>query len=294
MTLQSQISNSHNLLQKIKNHQTPPGKITVWALGQMGFLFKDANQQCILIDPVLSDVVAVRTNRPGIFKRAFPPPLDPQKLDFIQAVLVTHAHLDHCDRITLSALLQVNPGLVLIGPKEARDFMAAEGRINSNQWVVPRIGEVVYTGSLTLRSIPAAHYAVEIDAENSSRYLSFHLAWPGCALFHSGDTVIYHGYAQAIQECPPIDAAILALNGRDPCREDQDILGNLFPEEAAALAEQCGWKTIIAGHNDLFPYNTLPPARIRAVGEIFPRSPKMILPQIGTPMTFPEEETAAG
>jgi len=276
-----------NAAAQIRSSRTPNGCLQVWPLGQMGYLIKAADQNCILVDPVLSNVVAERVPNPAQIERAFPPPLNPGDLDFIQAVLVTHAHLDHTDPLTIGELARVNPDLIVIGPAEARQVAVSETRLSQKQWIVPKQGEVLHCGNLKVRAIPAAHYTLEFEQDGSSRYISYHLAWPEQTVFHSGDAIAYPGYTQNIAGLPPAQTAILAVNGRDPAREAQDIKGNFFPEEAAALAIQIGWQTVLAGHNDLFAYNALPPERVAALPSMFPSAPPFLLPRVGESITLP-------
>ena len=47
---------------------------------------------------------------------------------------------------------------------------------------------------------------------------------------------------------------------------------NLMPAEAARLARDLGWDTLIPGHNDLFPNNAIPQGDIvQALAAINPR-----------------------
>jgi L-ascorbate 6-phosphate lactonase len=78
-------------------------------------------------------------------------------------------------------------------------------------------------------------------------------------LYHSGDTIIYEGYLDMLRSQPAIDIAMLPVNGRDYYREaDVNATGNLWPREAARLAQDMGWQMVIVGHNDMFPNNTIP------------------------------------
>jgi hypothetical protein len=53
---------------------------------------------------------------------------------------------------------------------------------------------------------------------------------------------------------------MLPVNDRDYFREVEGpgpATGNLNPVEAARLAVDLGWDTLIIGHNDLYPFNMI-------------------------------------
>ncbi len=73
------------LVHQINHLVVPPGQLTLWSLGQAGFMFKGGSTiGCI--DPYLSDAIACQ----GGPTRRFPPPLDPADLTNVQWVFTTH------------------------------------------------------------------------------------------------------------------------------------------------------------------------------------------------------------
>ena len=73
-----------------------------------------------------------------------------------------------------------------------------------------------------------------------------------------------------------------------PCCQLMDVIGiakllvgatgNLLPEEAAQLTNEVGWGTVIAGHNDLYPNNTISMGSIAdAFAKFAPRQPYKFL-----------------
>jgi L-ascorbate metabolism protein UlaG (beta-lactamase superfamily) len=133
--------------------------------------------------------------------------------------------------------------------------------------------------SLRLTTVPAAHYEKEYDAQKGYRWLGFLIEWNGVIFYHAGDTIIYSDYLETLGRLPTPDVAMLPVNGRDWFREtDKNITGNLWPNEAARLARDLGWDTMIAGHNDLYPNNTIPMASIvEALANLAPRQKFKIL-----------------
>ena len=273
------IHHPYDLADQIKNIQIPSDFIGVWGLGQMGFLLKGADQHIIAIDPVLSNVVAERVpQQAGVFARAFPPPILPDQLNFLDCVMITHEHLDHCDPNTLKLILKASPDIKIIGPLAALQAVQNELPDIAAHWTVPLVDHAVMDGSRKVHAIPAAHYDLEFDDQGNSRYLSFLIEWGSINIFHSGDTIIYPGYFDKLRGLPKANLAMVAINGRDAYRESFDILGNLQPEEAVWMAKELGWDFLIGGHNDLFVFNSIPPGNIsNAVNKINPSQKHMLL-----------------
>jgi L-ascorbate metabolism protein UlaG (beta-lactamase superfamily) len=59
-----------------------------------------------------------------------------------------------------------------------------------------------------------------------------------------------------------IEIALLPVNGRDPVREADGIVGNLDTAEAVQLARRLGARTLIPYHWDGFAGNTEQPGRV--------------------------------
>jgi L-ascorbate metabolism protein UlaG (beta-lactamase superfamily) len=76
-------------------------------------------------------------------------------------------------------------------------------------------------------------------------------------IYHSGDTILLPELLQAL-DGTTIDIALLPTNGRDFFREEHDIVGNLWPQDAVQLADRIGAKVLIGTHNDMFAGNRLP------------------------------------
>jgi len=236
-----------------------PGSLAVWGLGQMGVLLKTSSCKVILIDPVLSNVVAERTPSMQMeFKRAFPPPILPEEVTFADYVLCTHEHMDHADPLTLAPLAKASPQAMFITTQFAAPILAEAG-ISAERILFPPLNQPLVLDGITLWAIAAAHYEREIDPQKGARYLSFMLALDGIHFFHSGDTLLHPEWVADLHRLPRADAAMLAVNGRDPIRESKGVLGNLTPDEAVGLMHELGWGVLIPGHNDLFVWNSLPP-----------------------------------
>ena len=107
-------------MSQVRSHPTRPGSITLWWLGQAGFLVQ-AGGRTLLVDPYLSDYLARKYAgklHPHI--RMMPSPLPPARARGIDLVLCTHRHSDHMDPGTLPPVAGLNPGCLFVVPRAVR------------------------------------------------------------------------------------------------------------------------------------------------------------------------------
>ena len=257
-----------------------PGRLNLWWLGQSGFLLQYGNAH-LLLDPYLSDSLTTKyagTNKPH--ERITARVVAPERLDFIDGVTSTHNHTDHLDGETLGPLLAVNPKLVVIVPRANRDFAAERLRVDPARLTPIRVGEEVTVGPFTLRAVPAAHEALEIDENGDHRFIGYVIKVGGYTLYHSGDTVLFEGMRDALP--PSVDIALLPINGRDPAR---GVAGNLSAAEAVSLARSLSASLVIPCHFDMFAFNTVAPDEFVALAQAA-NQPYALLGN-GQRLTFP-------
>jgi L-ascorbate metabolism protein UlaG (beta-lactamase superfamily) len=201
--------------------------------------------------------------------RRFPIPLDPATIQHADVVFATHEHLDHADGPTLGPLMAASPQATLITSPQGR-ALALQADVSAERIVVPRVGERVEFAGLSYTATPASHgaralpiprYAYEVDAEGHARWMGFLIECNGVTLYHAGDTILFPELLGALQN-QQIDLALLPINGRDFFREQQDIVGNLWPREAVELAVAIQARVLIGCHNDLFDGNRLNPGML--------------------------------
>lgn len=245
------------LLDQIRRLDVGHGQLALWALGQAGFVIK-GQHTIAYIDPYLSDSIS----DDGGPQRRFPSPLDPVTIDHAQIVFATHEHADHADAATLAPLLGASPDAVLVTSHQGK-AIATQAGVAAERVVVPKLGERGYplgeAAGLTYTAVPAAHYAYEVDEENHSRWMGFVIECNGVTLYHAGDTLVIPELLDALRGVA-IDIALLPINGRDYFREQEGLVGNLWPREAVDLAQQIETKVLIGMHNDLFDGNRVNPS----------------------------------
>lgn len=265
------MSQSSLLINQIEGLNVRPGSLAVWGLGQMGVALKTSRQKVIYIDPVLTDVVTRKLpETAGRMDRAFPPPLLPEEIGRADYVLCTHEHFDHTDPYTLGPLAIASPQARFIATAWAENLLDEAG-IAPERRIIPQPDQPVELDGLKVYIVPAGHYQVENDPQKGTRWMSLLLDFGDIRFFHTGDTILYPGYLEAIQKLPRAEIGMAAVNGRDTVREWSDAIGNLWPAEAAWLAGQAGWDVLLGGHNDLFAWNSIQPGDLlNAVHKVNP------------------------
>lgn len=232
-----------------------------YPLGQVGYLFEGAAGR-IVIDPYLTDSVAEEFG--PAFRRLTPPTLGASALTGVELVLLTHAHLDHTDPVSLAGIFHSSPDACFAAPYECHPILESLG-IPQNQLKLVSAGDVWETpGGATIRGIPAAHTVLETDANGRSRFLGYHLETPGLSLYHAGDTVAHETIIESLGGLQ-VDYAFLPVNECNYFRSARGIVGNMSPREAFGMAELIGARCLVPTHWDLFSPNSVYPWEVAAL-----------------------------
>jgi L-ascorbate metabolism protein UlaG (beta-lactamase superfamily) len=165
--------------------------------------------------------------------------------------------MDHADPVTLGGIAQASPNAQFVITGWSHSVLD-EADIAPGRRIVPQAEQPFSLGGARVTAIPAAHYELEHDAERGYRWLGFVIEWNGVTFYHSGDTIVFPGYVERLKALPRADVALVAANGRDAYRDTFGVIGNLLPREAAWLAKELGWDVVMSGHNDMYPWNTIP------------------------------------
>jgi len=226
------------MVTKFFSTRVEPGSLAVLALGQSGFLFKNATGVTLAIDPCLADPVAKLRPEWG---RLYPAPLQPAELQ-CDILMVTHDHLDHLDPDTISGLGHGNVEK-FVGPRNACKHFAQLGipterivRLDAAETV--ELGGIRIGGTLAITNDPS-----HPDAEGII------LNFPDApSVYHTGDTAFSPLLANVAKEKP--DIYMPCINGR---------YGNMDLLEAAVLGAALRSRWAIPHHYDMFKNNLVNP-----------------------------------
>jgi L-ascorbate metabolism protein UlaG (beta-lactamase superfamily) len=240
----------HALKKDILDTELLPTQSALWYLGQEGFLIKNDGTY-ILIDPYLSEYVDKNCCELVEWRRLYPTPIDPCELDFIDLVICTHAHYDHADPYTLSAIAGASREAKFIVPAPIIDTFVGYGI--EKERIISAVSDTPIAYKKTnIVPVPAAHEELHADEFDNYFELSYIIENPSGRLFHGGDMCLYPDLEKHLKG---IDVAMLPINGRDFYRGALDIIGNLTAEEAILLSKRIDAKLLVPMHYDLYEVN---------------------------------------
>ena len=230
--------------------------VRLWWLGQAGVVLS-CNGKRILIDPYLSDSLAVKyRGQEFSHRRMMPPPVAPDELHDVDWVFCSHAHSDHMDPGTLPSLAKNNLECRFVAPRAEASTALARG-IPESSLVLIDAGETVDLGcQIRAEALPSAHEDLARDRHGNFRYLGYHLRLGDFTFYHSGDCIPYRGLDHRLSRMK-VDVALLPVNGRDEYRRSRKAPGNFTIPEAISLCKQAGAPILFAHHWGMFDFNTV-------------------------------------
>jgi hypothetical protein len=182
-------------IEGVQQHPIPatPDQLGVTFIGHSSFLIQIAGLN-LLIDPVFANwlVVLKRMRRPGIAIEALPP---------IDAVLLSHAHMDHLNLPSLRKIIGHTQQLSgkapeVIVPWGVADLVEKLGfsRIHTLEWWKSK-----RLGNLDITMTPAKHWGARRMRDAHRGYGGYVLSSNGHSIYHAGDT----GYFKTFREMGP-------------------------------------------------------------------------------------------
>jgi L-ascorbate metabolism protein UlaG (beta-lactamase superfamily) len=227
------------------------GETAVTFIGHSSFLIQTAGR-ALLIDPVFATrlIVLRRQRRPGLRIADLPQ---------IDAVLLTHAHMDHLNRPSLRAISREMrrrglPAPIAIVPKGVEDLVADLGfaRVETLEWWQSMELKGLTRGEtesgrlipieqgdspkgpageegITITATPARHWGARMFKDTHRGFGGYVLeSGHGPTIYHSGDTAYFGGFAEIGRRLRP-EIALLPIGAYSP---DSYRAVHTSPEEA--------------------------------------------------------------
>ena len=221
----------------------PMALVVTW-LGQASFRF-DAGGRRLLVDPFFAEHE----------HRTYPPLSVDEHGSGVDWLLVTHEHIDHLDPYSLREVAARSPGLTVVAPAPL-EAMVREAAPGAAFTAVGRGDRVELPGAGTCTVVPAVHGRTVADGyPDDPAFVGYVLELEGTSLYHAGDTIVTDGLVEALAPLR-VDVALLPINGRTYFREREELVGNMGPRDAVALAAEIGARILVPIHWDLFRGNT--------------------------------------
>ena len=241
----------------ILNTVLAENQVALFYLGQEGFLIKHRDIY-ILVDPYLSDYVDRHCCSETVkWVRNYPAPIKSSELDFVDYVLCTHAHFDHADPDTLSALAKCNSKAIFIAPEPMKATLLSYGIIPER--IIGAIAdETLVLNSCNITPIPSEHEELHTDENGNYMELGYRINVVDASIYHAGDCCIFDGLVDRLMN---VDVLMVPIKGRSYFkRYEDDIIGNMTAEEAVILAQKTNANMIVPMHYDLYSVNCVNPA----------------------------------
>ncbi len=233
----------------LRSFRVPPGSITLWWLGQAGFILKSPQGRLVVVDPYLTNSCKAIGEEAGInMDRLVAPPLAPAGLAEVDLYALTHSHGDHLDPETVAGYRAAGGRGPFLAPPETVERLEQSG-VPAEQIVMTWPNKVYRVGDVWVR----ATVAIPLGADDLTHVGYVIGVDGGPSVYLTGDTAYEDILAAAAAPNRP-DILIAVING---------AFRNLSPAEAARLARELDVRLAIPCHYDLFPDNSLPPQLFR-------------------------------
>ncbi|HUL43964.1 MAG TPA: MBL fold metallo-hydrolase [Bacteroidota bacterium] len=236
----------------------------------------------IITDPVFSNRIGIRLLRMFTLgpRRLVAPALSIKELPKIDLILLSHAHMDHCD---LPSLRRFDPSIPIVMAKNTQSVIRSLNRrsVTEVDW-----NESIIIGDLSIEGLRVKHFGWRFPWEsdrskgdwNGRSYNAYSISKNGRTIVFGGDTAYQEFFKSLAERNIPIDLVILPIGAYDPW-----IAVHANPEQAVAMANHMKAKAILPVHWNTFILSSEPQhepiERLKAA--LKEHSPSLALDAIG-------------
>jgi L-ascorbate metabolism protein UlaG (beta-lactamase superfamily) len=194
----------------------------------------------LLTDPALRSYIGL--NLAGITigpRRLVEPALSIKELPSLDAILLSHSHMDHCDLGTLKRLPRQTHAVVQRGNRDlARRFR----KVSELEW-----GESVEVNGMRVEAIEVNHWGARRLTDRHRGYGGFLITKNDRAIVFGGDTAYTKAFSRLRRRFSQIDLAILPIGAYDPY-----IYAHANPEQAWQMSREMNAAYILPMHHSTF------------------------------------------
>jgi L-ascorbate metabolism protein UlaG (beta-lactamase superfamily) len=216
----------------------PDDRLTVAWLGHATVLF-NFHGSWLLTDPALERRIGIGRGRAKLGPcRLVQPALRPRELPALDAILLSHAHMDHTDLGTLRLLPRDVPVVVQSGNQ---DLVGRFTSVHELAW-----GQSIEVDGLRIESTEARHWGARMVTDNHRGYGGYLVQKAGQTVLFAGDTA----YTDALTELGRrnrIDLAILPIGAYNPW-----INNHASPEQAWEMFQRLEAEYVLPVHHSTF------------------------------------------
>jgi L-ascorbate metabolism protein UlaG (beta-lactamase superfamily) len=216
----------------------PDDRLTVSWLGHATVLL-NFQGTWLLTDPVLERRIGLGRGLAKIGpRRLVAPALAKRELPQLDAVLLSHAHMDHTDLGTLGA---IPPRVRVVVQAGNRDLVRRFHAVDELAW-----GEAARIGELEVESVETRHWGARMITDRHRSWGGYLLRKGGRTILFAGDTA-YTDLFTRLRARGPVDLAILPIGAYDPW-----VTSHASPEEAWEMFKALGAKYLLPIHHSTF------------------------------------------
>jgi L-ascorbate metabolism protein UlaG (beta-lactamase superfamily) len=210
-------------------------------------------------------------------KRVVAAALTPEELPPLDAVVVTHAHLDSLD---LPSLARVTATPLLVVPKRVGDVVAGLGfsRVVELGW-----GETVEAGGVMIEAVAVNHWGKRWPWEGWRGYNGYLFSRGDVRVLFASDTA-YTPDLGAFARARGVTVMVLGAGAYDPW-----IMNHADPEQVWRMFEESGARYLVPVHWDTFRLGKEPlgEAMQRLLAAAGPDADRVVIRGIGDTWSMP-------